>query len=124
MKILAKATDKSPSVVLDGDVLTISGRSYMSNTRDYYNKINALVDAINQPKLDVVFSFDHFNSTSSKCLLELIRVLETKYSKGVDVKVIWQYRANYFEMLEAGEDFRDVLEGSIPFELQEVPEED
>lgn len=123
MRVLAEATDRSPSVVFDNNTLTISGRSYMSDTIEFYKQLYAKVDSIVTDKMEVVMSLEHFNSTSSKCILELFNSLQQKQSTGMEVNIIWKYQTNYLEMLEAGEDFRDFLEGRIKFELVEIPDE-
>lgn len=120
MKVLSKQTEKAPLIILDDKELRISGRSYMSNAYDFYRNIIATIDGIKISALNVNICIDYFNTSSSKCILELFQVLEKKVkSDGAQIHVTWGYSQQYFEMLEAGEDYRDILT-QLDFEIVEI----
>ncbi len=122
MIVFAQATERSPDIILHDSRLTISGRSYMSNSVEFYKKIIAEIDELQTSELTVEMNLDHFNSSSSKCFLELFKVLEKKLSTGAKIRILWMYKRNYTEMIEAGEDYRDLLDNRIDFEFVEIPE--
>lgn len=116
MLVLSEPTEKSPLITLDGDVLTISGRSYMSNAVDYYRSILYKIADLNQERLSVIVAMEYFNTSSSKCLLEIFKTVARKAESGMKVTVLWKYTAENPEMLETGEDYRDLIT-SIPFDI-------
>ncbi len=122
MIVFAQASDRSPDVILHDTTLTISGRSFMSNAVDFYKRIIVEIDSIQTPEFTVDMSLEHFNSASSKCILQLFRVAEKKLFGGSKVKIIWRYKSNYAEMIEAGEDYRDLLDSRVDFEFVEMPD--
>ena len=116
MLVLSEPTEKSPLIILDGDVLTISGRSYMSNAVDYYRSILYKIADLEQDRLSVVVAMEYFNTSSSKCLLEIFKTVARKSEKGMNATIVWKYTTKNPEMLETGEDYRDLIT-SIPFEI-------
>ena len=117
--VLSEQSEKSPEIVLNGNELSIIGRSFMSNAYDFYKKIIAYISDLEITDLNVNICIDYFNTSSSKCILELFRVLEKKGEKGANIKITWGFSPKYYEMLEAGEDYRDLLH-NIQFEIVEV----
>lgn len=119
MEILSEQSEKAPEITLDGNELCIMGRSFMSNAYEFYKDIIARIANLDIKTLNVNICIEYFNTSSSKCILELFRVLEKKGSAGADIKINWGYSPNYYEMLEAGEDYRDLLQ-NVKFEIIEV----
>lgn len=122
MIVLAEKTERSPRITFHAGKLEITGRSYMNNSVDFYKDIIAKIESLVDKTLDVRISLDYFNTSSSKCLLELFKMLENKCSYGTTVNIRWEYSSKYYDMLEAGEDYRDILDG-LNFEIVEIPDE-
>ena len=61
---------------------------------------------------------DLFNTSSSKCILDVFKKLETL--SGTEVKVNWYYEEDDEDMLEAGEDYQAIID--LPFKMIEVEE--
>lgn len=116
MLVLSEPTEKSPLITLDGDVLTISGRSYMSNAVDYYRSILYRISDLSQVRLSVIVSLEYFNTSSSKCLLEIFKTVARKAESGMKANIVWKYTSKNPEMLETSEDYRDLIT-NIPFEI-------
>lgn len=121
MIVLAEKTDRSPRITYHANRLEILGRSYMNNSVDFYKDIIAKLESLVSKSIDVRIALDYFNTSSSKCLLELFKMLETKSTFGTKVNIRWEYSPKYYDMLEAGEDYRDILEG-VNFEIVEISE--
>jgi len=58
---------------------------------------------------------EYFNTSSSKCLLELFKRIEVLSRKKINVKVLWYYETADEDMKELGEDFKEIIE--VPVEL-------
>ncbi|MBQ3634301.1 MAG: DUF1987 domain-containing protein [Bacteroidales bacterium] len=115
-------TERSPLVTFDGRELVIKGRSFMDNAIEFYRNLIARIGSLEFSSLDVSVHLNYFNTSSSKCLLELFRTLERINRTGKPVSVFWYYTDGFSDMEEAGEDYRDLMEG-LKFELVEVDEE-
>ena len=64
-------------------------------------------------------SLDYFNTSSSKCLLDIFRRLEPANSGGASsVKVHWFYESDDEDMMEAGDDYQALVK--LPFTLIKV----
>lgn len=119
METLCEQTDRSPLVVVEGGELTISGRSFMDNAVEFYRNLIARIGGMKFEKMDVVVRLDYFNTSSSKCLLELFRTFEKINHEGRLMRVFWYHTPDCPDLEEAGEDYRDLVTG-VPFELVEI----
>ena len=64
---------------------------------------------------------EYFNTSSSKCILDVLRKLEKIHKNGKSVVVKWFYEEDDEDMMEAGENYQRIV--SVPIEL-ELLEED
>ena len=126
-KIFIKATTKTPKVDFNSDsgVLEITGRSIPENSVDFYKPILEWLDdyaKIAQNNKQTVFKFqlEYFNTSSSKCILDIFRKLEKLYTDEVNIAIKWFYEEDDEDMYESGEDFREIMD--IPVELVEIKE--
>jgi hypothetical protein len=62
--------------------------------------------------------FEYFNTSSSKCLFDLFRKLSLIDQTGRNVVINWHYESWDEDMLESGEDYKDLL--SLEFNLIEI----
>ena len=61
---------------------------------------------------------EYFNTSSSKCILDVFKKLESISDSSVSVK--WYYEEDDEDMLEAGEDYEAIID--LSFEMIEVEE--
>jgi hypothetical protein len=61
---------------------------------------------------------EYFNTSSSKCILDLFKKLEAVRTSGNEVTVFWHYEADDEDMLEAGEDYQAII--NIPFKMIQI----
>jgi len=118
--LIIEPTPKSPKVILNSElgVFEVSGRSIPEDSVGFYRKILDWVDEYSKtpnPKTNFRFQLEYFNTSSSKCLLDLFRKLEKMFKGGNDVVITWCYDADDEDMEETGEDYKALLE--VPFEL-------
>ena len=113
----------TPSVSLNSStgIFEFKGRSTPENSVEYYEPIYKWLDVYIQsplPKTVVNIQFEYFNTSSSKCILDVLKKFVKLHNAGNEVVINWLYEEEDDDMKEAGEDYSDIL--SIPFEIQAV----
>jgi hypothetical protein len=68
--------------------------------------------------LTVTIRLTYFNTSTSKYLFNMIKKLELGFEKGLSVTVNWHYDQDDVDMLESGEEFKDIC--AVPFQLVQV----
>jgi len=121
--IIIEGTPKTPSVHFDSTsgILQLKGRSIPENSIEFYKPLVEWLDEYAskpQPKTAVNIQLEYFNTSSSKCLLDLFKKLESMHKGGSDIMIKWYYEEDYEDMLEAGEDYQSII--NIPFKMIEV----
>ena len=123
--IILDGTAKTPSVSFDFSrgVLELKGRSIPENSVEFYKPLNEwVVDYLDSPKGKtlVEIKLEYFNTSSSKCILDLFKKLESLKTKGAEVLVNWYFEEDDEDMEEAGEDYQAIIK--LPFKMIEVEE--
>jgi hypothetical protein len=117
-------TPKTPLVKFDASngYLELSGRSIPENTMEFYGPLFELIDKYSsQPQKDtkLKIQLEYFNTSSSKCLLDIFKKLQNIHSSGKsNVIVEWYYEEDDEDMLEAGEDYQTIVK--LNFEMIKV----
>ena len=113
-KIELPETADTPSVLFDHQscVLELKGESYPENAQEFYQPIleslNRFVKADRGP-LVVSVNLPYFNSSSSKCLLDIFDILEEYAVHRKGIQVNWYYQEGDEDLRESGEDFAEDL---------------
>jgi hypothetical protein len=121
--IKIEGTPKTPTVEFDAvsGKIVIKGRSIPENSIEFYKP---LVDWLDQyaespsAKTEVNIQLEYFNTSSSKCILDVFKKLEVVHRASKDVVINWYYEEDDEDMLEAGEDYQSILK--IPFKMIEI----
>ena len=113
-------TNLSPYIHFDAQAgkLELTGRSIPENSLEFYQPVYEWLDAyIANPndKTVIEVKLDYFNTSSSKCILDILKKVDKLEDAGYDVLIKWFYNENDEDMMEAGEDYEDLLDA--PFEL-------
>ncbi|MDD2964377.1 MAG: DUF1987 domain-containing protein [Bacteroidales bacterium] len=122
--LLIEKTRQTPYVDFNPEngLFKIGGRSIPENTFAFYESIIAWLDEyVKQPADTTRFEvhLEYFNTSSSKFILELFRKLrQIDQLPEKKLEVVWYYDKDDEEMMETGEDYRDLTE--IPFDIREV----
>jgi len=121
--LIIEPTSKTPKIILNADVnvFGISGRSIPEDSVGFYRKVIDWIDDYAKnpnPKTNFKFQLEYFNTSSSKCLLDVFRRLEKMYKSGNQVEITWCYDADDEDMKETGEDYKALLE--VPFNLVSI----
>lgn len=113
---------KTPTIEFQGSgALLIKGRSIPENSIEFYKPIIDWIGAYGgspQSATEVNIQLEYFNTSSSKCILDVFKKLETL--AGTDITVNWYYEEDDEDMLEAGEDYQAIID--LPFKMIEVEE--
>lgn len=125
--ILLEGTAKTPTVHFNSTTgtLELRGRSIPENSIEFYKPLIDWIDHYSRsprPNTQLKVQLEYFNTSSSKCILDLFKKLETVRSSGNDVQVLWHYEADDEDMLEAGEDYQAII--NLPFKMIQVEEVD
>ncbi len=89
-------------------ICEISGDSYMEDTYKFYKPlIQWLVDYYREKKKPITLNVKllYFNTSTSRCILEILECLKEFNRQGLDVNVNWYYDTNDPDMKNDIEDF-------------------
>jgi hypothetical protein len=116
--LVHEATPETPSVILDKEKnqFKMEGKSFPEEARSFYQPIiEWLKDYIKDPNEKTSFNInmEYYNTASSKMILEVLKVLKDLHKNGGEVEILWHYPEDDEDMLEAGEDYEEILQ--IPF---------
>ena len=115
-----EATKDTPSVDFNPEtgVMALEGESYPENPIDFFspvlNWVKQYIEEINGA-LTFNIKVSYINTSSSKCMLDLLEILESYYESGGEVMVNWYYEEDDEDMEETGEELCEDLE--LPYEI-------
>ena len=119
--LIIEESIKTPSVSFAATtgILELKGKSIPENSLEFYRPVFEWIDNYGQSpnsSTELKVRLEYFNTSSSKCLLDVFRRLETINLSGKSsVKVSWFYDVDDEDMMEAGEDYSALVK--IPFEM-------
>jgi hypothetical protein len=121
--IKIEGTPKTPTVEFDAvsGKIDIKGRSIPENSIEFYKPLVDWLDHYAESpsaKTEVNIQLEYFNTSSSKCILDVFKKLEVVFKANKDVVINWYYEEDDEDMLEAGEDYQSILK--IPFKMIEI----
>ncbi len=119
-KIFIEPTRVTPLINFDPDagLLEIKGRSSPENSVQFYQ---SLIDALENfaqedgPELTANIAFEYFNTSSSKCLFDVFKKMTKIEAAGGELTINWFYEEDDEDMMEAGEDYSDLLDLEFNF---------
>ena len=128
-KLIIDRTNNSPEVILDPEkkIFMISGESRPPDAWQFYNNVIHWLDDFSLSLIEAGetgngmefnFSFEYFNSSSAKSILDICKILSNLRSRGIDLKVNWHYVKNDIDMLEVGREMSNIVK--FPFSYVET----
>lgn len=123
--ISIEGTAKTPTVKFEAKegVLEIKGRSIPENSIEFYKPLVDWLDEYSKDPVDLTqvnIQLEYFNTSSSKCILDVFKKLENIHKGQKDVVINWYYEEDDEDMLEAGEDYESIIR--VPFKMIEIVE--
>jgi len=125
-KLKINGTAKTPSLLFDAEtgILEIKGRSIPENAIDFFKPVVDWLEEYSKESTEVTqanIQLEYFNTSSSKCILDIFKKLEAVNKQDErEVVINWHYEEDDEDMLEAGEDYQSILK--IPFKMIEIEE--
>lgn len=121
-KIIIEGTSKTPTVLTDAEqgIIEIKGRSNPENSIQFYRPLIKWVEEYSKNPLEktiINIQLELFNTSSSKCILDLFKKLEILHKRNHNVEVNWHYETDDEDIMEAGEVYRTMT--NIPIRLVE-----
>ena len=118
-----EATPKTPKLDFnpDAEAFLISGRSIPENSVEFYKPLLDWLDKyVQNPLESTIFEIklEYFNTSSSKCLVEIFQKLEKIKEQGKSITIDWYYEEEDEDMEESGEDFKQIIK--VPFKMVEI----
>ncbi|MGK7396903.1 MAG: DUF1987 domain-containing protein [Candidatus Cyclobacteriaceae bacterium M3_2C_046] len=115
-----KPSPKTPEIKFDIEksLFEVSGRSIPENSIDFYKPVLEWLDQyIKHPNSETTLEIklEYFNTSSSKCLVDIFRRFEKLHIEGKKVSILWYYEDEDEDMLESGEDFKGIIK--MPLQL-------
>jgi SiaC family regulatory phosphoprotein len=123
--IIIVGTPKTPTVKFDSveGIFEIKGRSIPENSVEFYKPLVDWLESYKDSPLEktvVDIRLEYFNTSSSKCILDVFKKLEAIHKAKNEVVVNWYYEEDDEDMLEAGEDYESIIR--VPFKMIEIVE--
>lgn len=121
--IFIDSTPKTPLVkfIPEKGIIEIKGRSIPENSIEFYKPLVDWLDSYSKAPLAktlVNVQLEYFNTSSSKCILDVFKKLESIHKSNHEVQINWYYEEDDEDMLEAGEDYESIIR--VPFKMIEI----
>ncbi len=115
-----ESTALTPYVMLDSQsgILEFRGRSSPGASLEFYYPIMSKIDQVftnGNKSITANFAFEYFNTSTSKCLFDILKRLVQLHSAGMQVAINWMYEEDDEDMRETGEDYADILGAQFNF---------
>ena len=125
IKMNIESTLKTPSIQFDfvNGLFEIKGRSIPEDSKEFYRPIvESLEKYGNNPNsvTTVNIKLEYFNTSSSKCMLDVFKKLEFIHQNANQLVINWYYERDDEDMLEAGEDYKGII--NVPFKMIQIEE--
>lgn len=113
-KLIVRPTRITPLVYFDPNrgLLELRGKSSPENAINFYNNLLVALDKYamyGSRDITANFKYEYFNTSSSKCIFDIFRRLIKIREQGHNLNINWYYEEYDDDMLEAGEDYSDLL---------------
>jgi hypothetical protein len=124
-KLIIDQQQNSPKVILDPEnkMYLISGESRPHDVREFYEPVILWLEefsshlnnsASKEEHVIFNFNFEYFNSSSSKLILDICKILSKLRQQDINIEVKWHFEKDDYDMLEAGKEFSAIVK--FPFD--------
>jgi len=105
-----ECTNNTPMVKFDvSGMLTMKGRSLILDGRPFYQPLIDWVAALDAETVYFTIDFDYFNSSSSKLILELLKIIDIN-TRIKTFNVNWYFETDDEDILEIGQIFEEKMQ--------------
>jgi len=123
--IYMESSSRTPLINFDFDEgkLELRGRSIPENSKKMFEPLFSWMDKYAEnpkPVTKVTLALEYFNTSSSKCLLDFLKRLDDMHTSGnTKVEAKWIYEFDDPQMLEAGENYQQMISMQMKMESVE-----
>lgn len=122
-----EGTPETPTIEFNSTegYLLVKGRSIPENSIEFFTPfLEKLDNYVSSPlaHTEVDFQLEYFNTSSSKCILDILRLLKKIQTNGGNVTINWYYDEYDEEILESGQDYSHIID--IPFDIKVINAEE
>lgn len=120
-------TDKTPEVRFDPEagLLELDGCSIHENAEKFFAPLYSEVERYcgrPAPHTTVRMSLDYFNSSSSKYILDLLKLIDEVHASGTATAAMeWLHAPDDLDMEEAGQDYKALLDMPVTVAVRPIP---
>lgn len=112
--IKIQGTEKTPTVNCDAasGEISLTGICVPEDAISFFTPIKDWIeDYIKDPKDQTDFTIDlqYFNTSTSRILLNIFRLMMGLNDKGHQLQILWVYEEDDWDMKEAGEDYMEIV---------------
>lgn len=119
-RIFMEPSRVTPLINFDPEegILEMRGRSSPENAIQFYQRI---IDGLGSyadtggNSFTANFAFEYFNTSSSKCLFDIFKRMVRIRDSSREIQINWFYEEFDEDMMEAGEDYSDLLDLEFNF---------
>lgn len=112
-------TKSTPKICYDAatGILELSGESYPENSFEFYAPVLSWLEKhLNEAEvLQVDINIIYMNSSSIKCLLDMLDMMVEAVKKGAKIVINWYYDSDNPRALDMAEEFFEDVE--LPFKI-------
>jgi hypothetical protein len=124
--ITIDGTPETPTIKFDSKegMLEIKGRSIAANPAEFYKPLLESLEKYATTPAEVTkvdIGMEYFNTSSSRCILGVLKHLSKIKKEGNMVHIRWLYEDGDENMRDVGIDYQHIVD--IPFEMTELPSE-
>jgi hypothetical protein len=119
--LLFDKTEKTPFISLEEGLFEFSGRSIVEDAQKIFKPVVERIKTYlpaEASRTVVNFNFDYLNTSSSKCVYDILKVLDELYIKGNDIVINWYYEEGDNDMLDLGVHLKAFIKA--PFNFIEI----
>lgn len=116
--ISIQETEATPRIEFNPEdgLLVIRGRSHPENAKIFYGPLIDWCETYSQNAADKTIlriQLEHFNTISSKSLLDVFKTLQAILDHNKEFMIDWYYESDDEELLDAGRTYEEIT--GIPF---------
>lgn len=122
-RLYIEPTKSTPRVEFDcaNGVYKITGQAYPENALHFFTPLiqwleEFLADIKDEARFE--FGLQYMNTSSSKCIMDIIDMLDLAFGSGKNVSIYWYYDGDNESSLECAEEFSEDVE--LPFKIIQI----